>query len=120
MPFLGREKVVYLAHPVAGNVEFNLANARRLLRKFILRYPTMTFSTQWILECELFDDSVPEEREAGLRRCLVLVSRCDELWLTGRCVSPGMQREKALALSLGKRVIDMTCNEDMAVDLERA
>ena len=101
-------KIIYMAHPVAGDVENNLERARQWLKWAIENNEGVAVMANWIIECELWDDSDPEQREAGLKRCEALVERCDELWLVGPRISSGMARERKLAEEKGLRIRDFT------------
>jgi len=102
-------KLIYLAHPVSGDVLANVARAKLWLRWLTdSREEPAAVVAPWITEVELWDDDDPEQREAGLRRCLVMVERCDELWLTGGRVSEGMDRERRHAMKHGLTVVDVT------------
>jgi hypothetical protein len=59
------------------------------------------------------DDSDKEEREQGLFFALVLLGKCDELWMFGDRVSEGMARELAKAKKRGipVRRFDSMCKE---------
>lgn len=50
------------------------------------------------------DDNDPEQRELALFFGIVLLGKCDELWVFGGKVSPGMKRELAKARKRGKPV----------------
>lgn len=101
-------RVVYLAHPVRGDVEVNLAKAKAWLKYYSENNPEIAFVAQWIVECELWDDADPASREQGLKRCLALVERCDELWCIGESITAGMQRELEQACAFGIPVLDLT------------
>lgn len=104
-------RVVYLAHPVRGDVEVNLAKAKAWLKYYSENNPEIAFVAQWIVECELWDDADPASREQGLKRCLALVERCDELWCIGESITSGMQRELEQACAFGITVLDLTGDE---------
>jgi predicted amidohydrolase len=101
-------RVVYMAHPVSGDVEGNLAKARILVRQLEEKHPDVAIVASWITECEIWDDADPEQRAAGMRRDMAVVAKCDELWLVGPHVSSGMALEEDHANSLGIPVRDMT------------
>lgn len=98
-----------MAHPLRGDVAGNLQRARRWLKWLTdSREESMAFTAPWILEAELWDDSKPEERAAGLERCKAQVERCDEMWLCGGRVSDGMEVERRHAMRHGLTVVDIT------------
>ncbi len=100
-------RVVYVAHPLGAGPdrEANRANAAkwcgRLGREFLVSCVAdwITLSGQW-------DEATG--RELGLRCDLSLIARCDEVWLVGGRVSPGMELEAARARQLGVSVRDLT------------
>ncbi len=42
---------------------------------------------------EILDEDDPEERDKGIALGLKWLSECDEIWVVGRKISPGMRRE---------------------------
>lgn len=100
--------VVYLAHPVGGDVERNLIAARELYRRYTEWHPWVAIVAPWITECELWDDADPEQRRLGLERCMAVVAKCDQIWLCGPRVSEGMALERDAAMAAGVVVIDRT------------
>jgi hypothetical protein len=100
--------VVYMAHPIGGDPEGNLARARRWMRWILDHYPMVAVCVPWLPYVEVLDDYDPEHRDRGVRDDLEILKRCDEVWLVGDRVSPGMEAEKWLAISLGKVVVDFT------------
>lgn len=100
-------KVIYLAHPVRGDVEGNIKAAKQIMRAWG-NTPDMVLIAPWLTDCELFDDSDPTDRANGLERCKLVLERCDALWLTGRKVSEGMRIERDHAVKNGIPVMDFT------------
>lgn len=100
-------KVVYMCHPVAGDIKGNLARAKRWLRWLEENYP-IAIVASWITECEVWDDNNPEQRAAGLERDKAVLERCDGIVLVGGRISNGMAIERAHAESKGLPVTDMT------------
>ena len=101
-------RVVYLAHPLSGDVIGNLASAKRWVRWVETAYPDFAVVASWIVECEIWDDSDPEHRAAGLARDLAVIERCESLVLVGGRVSEGMAAEQRWAMSRGIPVLDLT------------
>lgn len=84
-------KQVYLASPLRGDYENNIRNAVKYSRLasecgVLPLAPHIIFS-QWC------NDAIPEQREQGLKLGLALLEKCDELWVMGTEISPGMQGE---------------------------
>ena len=83
--------LVYIASPYAGDTETNVRRAQGYCRFAVtkncipiaphLHYP------------QFMDDSDKEQRELGLFFALVLLGKCDELWIFGDRVSNGMSQE---------------------------
>ncbi len=87
--------LVYIASPFSGDTKQNIECAKRYCRFAVnngciplaphLHYP------------QFMDDEDPDQRELGLRFALVLLSKCDELWVMGNTISGGMVMEIAKA-----------------------
>ncbi|MGI6634133.1 MAG: DUF4406 domain-containing protein [Christensenellales bacterium] len=90
--------LVYIASPFSGDTERNTERAQGYCRFAIskgciplaphLHYP------------QFMDDSDREQRELGLFFALVLLGKCDELWVFGK-PSDGMSREISKAKKRG-------------------
>ena len=81
-------KMVYLASPLRGDYERNINKAveySRLVSEcgLLPLAPHIIFS-QWC------NDTIPEQREQGLKLGLSLLEKCDEMWVMGREISQGM------------------------------
>ena len=60
-------KIVYIAHPIGGDVENNLEKVRQIVRKLNLeRQDIVPFAPYW-LDCHALDDNNPQERERGIK-----------------------------------------------------
>lgn len=97
----------YVAHAVRGDVWGNIAKGKRIIGALTQRHPSKLFVAPWIYECEIFDDSNDEQRQAGLLRCMAFVRRCDQIWLCGERMSAGMQEEWSAAINSGKTIVDL-------------
>lgn len=99
---MSRRKLVFVAHPLSGDVTGNLILAKTWLRWLINENPDCSFCLGWAPYCEVLDDDDPEHRERGIRDGMEMLSRCDELWMVGSRLSNGMadERDKAIALGL--------------------
>ena len=90
--------LVYICSPFAGDTGRNIRRARGYCRFVVskgyiplaphLHYP------------QFMDDGDKEERELGLRFALILLGKCDELWVFGN-TSSGMSKEIARAKKRG-------------------
>lgn len=104
----GGPPVVYVAHPVSGDVEANLTNATMWMAMLLRTYPHVAWVAPWILDAQVLDDADPEQREAGLVRDQAVVRRADALLLVGGRLSAGMAREVEAAHTGHVIVVDAT------------
>lgn len=125
------KRVVYLAHPVRGDVKANLANVRAWLRYFFRRLPDTAVIAPWMGEVEAWEESGhatdPDIMTKALDDDCEVVTRCDAIVLVGGKISTGMAMERAAAL--GNRevaIVDLTewtyppGDDDPAIILDRA
>ena len=90
--------VVYMCHPVAGDVDGNIKRAMRWLVWLRRSFPDTTFIAPWISDIMSGqDDSDPKQREAGLVDCCATVKLCAGIVLVGGRISSGMLRESGNA-----------------------
>jgi len=97
--------VVYVAHPLGDDPNQQLVN-RKAASQYVGAIAAAGYApvADWIT----ISKENPNDRQGGLAIDVALVARCDELWLCGERVSPGMRVEAEKALSLGITVKDMT------------
>jgi hypothetical protein len=101
-------RVIYLCHPVSGDVETNLARAQRWVRWIYDHYPGIAVLCMWIIDCKVLDDSNPDHRAVGLEHDFAILERCDEIWAVGGRVSSGMAMEIAHGLGHNVPFLDLT------------
>ena len=87
--------LVYIASPYAGDIERNTERARQYCRfavsqGFIPLAPHLHYP-------QFMDEADAKQRKLGLRFALILLGKCDELWVFGSYISKGMKREIATA-----------------------
>ena len=101
------KKVVYIAHPVGGDVDNNLEKIQGIVRQVNLFYPDVVPFASYVVDCMAMNDAHPEERERGIANNIALFHKgfIDELWLYGDRISAGMREEIKLAESLGIPVV---------------
>ena len=87
--------LVYIASPFAGDTERNTERARGYCRLAVSKgcIPLAPH----LLYPQFMDDDDREIRELGIFFALVLLSKCEELWVFGERISEGMSREIARA-----------------------
>ena len=103
--------MVYICSPLSGNIAANQRSARRYCRfavdgGYIPLAPHLYFP-------QFMDDGSGAERDLALFMDLVLLSKCDQLWVFGDRVSKGMsiEIEKAKRKSQPIRWFTADCKE---------
>ena len=99
--------VVYIAHPLGSGPdrEKNLANAAKWVAWAAEQ--GVAPIADWIVLASQWEETTGN-RERGIAIDLELVKRCDEIWLCGGRVSPGMAQELHEATLHGAKVRDFT------------
>lgn len=102
-------KVCYIAHPISGNIEENLADIRRIVRRINLEQPDIVPFVPYYVDIVSLNDDVPAERERGIKNDVHIMTSglVDEVWLTGTKISYGMKCEEAVANGLKIPVINL-------------
>ena len=103
--------LVYLAHPVSGDFDNNIARAHRWFawsngpdaREILGIDSDIVVIAPWLVQPKSVDH-VPEARMRHMKWCTLAAARCDEVWLVGGRVSKGMQEEADVA----RRVRDLS------------
>lgn len=81
-------KRVYIAHPLGQDPTERAANRRRAKRWFMWAAEQgVAPQAPWILLSEFWDET---HRDQGMAIDLATVEGCDEVWLCGPRISPGM------------------------------
>ena len=93
---------VFICSPFSSDIEGNLKKARAYMR-FAVEQGMVPFAPH-LLYPQVLDDTDCSERELGLLLGLIWLEKCDELWVFGRYVSTGMEREIAKAKRRGMPV----------------
>lgn len=103
-------KIVYIAHPISGDVSGNLNKIIEIVRQInITRPDILPFAHYWV-DCHALDDTIHEERARGIRNDVTLLKAgfINEVWLFGDRISSGMRHEIELAKKLGIKVVAKT------------
>lgn len=112
---LCKPKLVYLAHPVGGNIQENVKDVLSILREIHTR--SMSMDNCMVLPfapymtcLQYLDDNVSKERELGilLDKEFFVRGIMDEVWFSGSKFSKGMIAEVGLCV---KYSIPMKCYE---------
>ena len=91
--------LVYVASPFAGDMEYNVSKARGYCR-FAVSNGCIPIAPH-LLYPQFMDDDDKEQRELGLFFALVLLGKCDEIWVFGDKISTGMAAEITKAKKRG-------------------
>lgn len=85
------KKRVFVCSPYAGDIEKNIANAKKYA-KYVIDEGHNPIVPHLYLP-EILDDSKPKERELGLELGIELLKTCEEIWVFGDVISNGMRKE---------------------------
>lgn len=97
-----KKHFIYVCSPLRGDIERNTNRA--------IRYSRFVFSsggipmTPHVYFTTFLDDTIPEERAAGIEMGNQMLQICEELWAFGEKVSEGMATEITAAKELGLKV----------------
>lgn len=83
--------LVYICSPYAGDVERNV-NMARVYSRFAVRN-TLHPVAPHLLYPQFMDDSIQVERELALFMGMVLLTKCEQVWVFGGIISAGMRAE---------------------------
>ena len=92
-------KLVYICSPYAGDIETNIRFAKDACL-YAAEHGCAPVAVH-LLYPQILDDSIPAQREMGIRMGLRVLASCDELWICGSRISHGMSCEIAEAERLG-------------------
>jgi len=103
--------LVYIASPYAGDTVRNADRARGYCR-FAVGKGCIPLATH-LHYPQFMDDGDKAQRELGLRFAIILLGKCDELWVFGDTVSDGMKLEisKAKKRGIPIRYFNGKCEE---------
>lgn len=102
-------RVVYIAHPLNAATdeerERNRSNAAKWCAWAAMKQRVAPVA-DWIVLSGVLSEA--EGRERGLLIDCELIGRCDEIWLVGGRISPGMQIEAEHARQMLIPIVDLT------------
>ncbi len=112
-------KIVYIAHPVSGDIAGNLEKVRIIGRHINLNEPNVVPFSQFYFNCHTLNDDIPAERERGIKNDTALLKKgfIDEVRLYGDRMSAGMAAEVELSIKLGIPIKPMTKETKEAMKL---
>lgn len=83
--------LVYICSPYSGDIDINVKKARAFCR-FALEKNCIPLAPH-LLFPQFMDDDIPQERELAMFMNMVLLGKCNELWVFGDTISKGMAQE---------------------------
>lgn len=103
--------MVYICSPLSGDIPANQRNARRYCR-FAVDSGCIPLAPHLYFP-QFMNDGIVSERDLALFMDIVLLSKCDQLWVFGDRVSKGMNIEIEKAKRKGQpiRWFDANCKE---------
>jgi len=103
-------KIVYIAHPIGGDVKGNINKILAIVRHINLTELDVVPFAPYIVDCLAMEDSIKSERQRGIKNDIALFKAgfINELWLYGDRISPGMGFEISLCLESGIKVVSMS------------
>lgn len=93
-------KIVYISHPISGNIEDNLTRLREIVRVINLTNQAVVPFVPYYADIVSMDDNNLYERERGIKNGMAVLERrgmFDELWIYGDKITIGMIREISTA-----------------------
>lgn len=102
-----RNRLIYICSPLRGDIEKNIQKAQGYCREAVELWPDVIPIAPHVYCTQFLDDTIPQEREAGMELGIALLDMCDELWVYGiNNPSEGMKREIDYAKERGIPVKD--------------
>ncbi|QGT99522.1 hypothetical protein SYNTR_0929 [Candidatus Syntrophocurvum alkaliphilum] len=105
------KKIVFICSPFAGDIKGNSQRARRYGR-FAVSKGAVPFVPH-LLYPQILNEHDPEERNLGINLGLNILAKCQELWVFGEYISPGMSIEinQAKKLMMPIKYFSTSCKE---------
>lgn len=102
-----KKKIVYIAHPIGGDVKGNLKRLHFIYRQVVMKYPdVIPFIPYYATVMSLGEDN-EMQRAIGFSHNEAIFNSgiIDEVWLYGKRISEGMRVEIGWAKELGIKVV---------------
>ena len=102
-------KIVYICHPVSGDVMGNIEKIMKIIRDINLSREDVVPFAPYLGDLLSLDDNKPEERDRGIVNDIAILKSgiVNELWVYGPKISGGMRAEIDLAIDLEIPVVVM-------------
>lgn len=113
-----KTRVVYIAHPIGGNVQGNLRKIEAIVRSVNHNFVGVFPFVPYFADCMALDDALEGDRLRGMMNGRSCFERrmMDEVWLYGDGISSGMLEEIKLAIEYGIPVVPRTPGTSNAVE----
>lgn len=96
-------KIVYICAPFRGNTmteqAANIENAKKYCR-YAISKGYAPFSAH-LAVCSFLNEQAPYERDVGIQMDLIMLRACNEIWVFGKRITDGMNKEIAHATKMG-------------------
>jgi hypothetical protein len=105
-----KKKIIFVAHPIAGDVEENMKKVLTLCEK--IHNSGFIPIAPYIVSLQYLNDTITEDRELGIEVNSLFFEKkfIDELWLFGNKISRGMWGEIKLARKFNIPIVAKTKN----------
>lgn len=102
------KKIVFIGHPVAGDVSENVRKILDICKR--IHNKKIIPCVPYLVSLRYLNDEIVEDRELGIEANLECFYRgyVDELWLFGNHISKGMEKEIKIARKLNIPIIPKT------------
>lgn len=102
-----RNRLIYICSPLRGDIEKNIQKAQGYCREAVELWPDVIPIAPHVYCTQFLDDTMPQERKAGMELGIALLDICDEIWVYGiNNPSEGMKKEIDYAKEHGIPVRD--------------
>ena len=90
-------KLVFIAHPITGNIEENIKDILKICKK--VHTSDIIPIAPYLVAFQYLDNEIKDDKEKGVQANKVFFKRkiIDELWLCGDKISKGMREEIRLS-----------------------
>jgi len=96
------KKLVFICSPYAGDIETNTMRAKRYARFAVIENAVPIIPH--LMYPQFLKEDNPDERRLGIEMGLILMSKCEEVWVFGNRISSGMGIEIRKAKKWNKKI----------------
>jgi hypothetical protein len=112
-------KIVYICHPIAGNVANNIKKILKIIRYINLTMPDVVPFAPYLGDVLALEEDKPGERTRGIRNCIAILKSgiMNEIWIYGKRISGGMKTEIDMAIERDIPIIRMDADTEVPEEL---